>query len=196
MLLRFDRPTLWVPYALLVGLPPIFFAATPEYYTTSITGHALTLVLSTPRLVPAHHDHDPVAVDAAAVGPGAIMGDRIGLVRPRVGRTQHHRGVARLGSPAQIALSVAWFMQIAYWVWRWPSPPCGPATPGSISPPRTRSTSPRPGRRDHLRPAMTATPLAHTGHLLPHGRTAGLIGAALLLLGAALVLLRARRPDG
>jgi hypothetical protein len=47
MLLRFDRPKAWVPYFILVGLPPIFFVATPEYYTTSITGHALTLVLFT-----------------------------------------------------------------------------------------------------------------------------------------------------
>jgi hypothetical protein len=39
---------------------------------------------------------------------------------------------------------------------------------------------------------MTAL-LAHAGHVAPHGGTEGFTGVALLLVGAALVLLRTRR---
>ncbi|WP_262496051.1 hypothetical protein [Nonomuraea sp. SYSU D8015] len=42
---------------------------------------------------------------------------------------------------------------------------------------------------------MTATLLAHTGHVAPHGGTEGFIGVALLLLGAATVLWWTRRRD-
>ncbi len=40
---------------------------------------------------------------------------------------------------------------------------------------------------------MTATLLAHAGHLAPHDGTTGLIGIALLLIGAATALWRTRR---
>jgi hypothetical protein len=40
---------------------------------------------------------------------------------------------------------------------------------------------------------MTATLLAHAGHVAPHGGTEGLTGVALLVLGAAAVLWWTRR---
>jgi hypothetical protein len=42
---------------------------------------------------------------------------------------------------------------------------------------------------------MTAALLAHTGHFVAHGGTGRFVGVALLLLGAALALLRTRRRD-
>lgn len=43
---------------------------------------------------------------------------------------------------------------------------------------------------------MTATLLAHAGHAADHGGTERFTGVALLLVGAATVLWRARRRDG
>ena len=43
---------------------------------------------------------------------------------------------------------------------------------------------------------MTTTLLAHAGHVAPHGGIEVLAGVALLLLGAATALWRARRRDG
>jgi hypothetical protein len=43
---------------------------------------------------------------------------------------------------------------------------------------------------------MTATLLAHAGHIAPSGGTEGLTGVALLLVGAATALWWARRRDG
>ena len=42
---------------------------------------------------------------------------------------------------------------------------------------------------------MTATLLAHAGHVAPHGGTEAFTGVALLLMGAAAVLWWARRRD-
>jgi hypothetical protein len=42
---------------------------------------------------------------------------------------------------------------------------------------------------------MTATLLAHAGHLAPHSGTQGLIGVALMLVGAATALWWTRRRD-
>ncbi|TDC86178.1 hypothetical protein E1193_00485 [Micromonospora sp. KC606] len=42
---------------------------------------------------------------------------------------------------------------------------------------------------------MTATLLAHAGHLAPHNGAEAFIGAALLFMGAATALWRARRQD-
>jgi hypothetical protein len=42
---------------------------------------------------------------------------------------------------------------------------------------------------------MTATLLAHAGHVAPHGDTEALIGVAMLLAGAATALWRSRRRD-
>lgn len=42
---------------------------------------------------------------------------------------------------------------------------------------------------------MTAILLAHAGHVAPHGGTEAFIGVALLLVGAATALWRARRRD-
>jgi hypothetical protein len=42
---------------------------------------------------------------------------------------------------------------------------------------------------------MTATLLAHAGHVASHGGTEGFIGVALLLVGAATALWQARRRD-
>jgi hypothetical protein len=42
---------------------------------------------------------------------------------------------------------------------------------------------------------MTVTLLAHAGHVAPHGGTEGLIGVALLLVGALTALWRTRRRD-
>ena len=42
---------------------------------------------------------------------------------------------------------------------------------------------------------MTATLLAHAGHLAPHDGTQGFIGVALLLIGAVTTLWRTCRRD-
>jgi hypothetical protein len=42
---------------------------------------------------------------------------------------------------------------------------------------------------------MTATLLAHAGHVAPHGGTDGFIGVTLLFPGAAAALWQARRRD-
>jgi hypothetical protein len=42
---------------------------------------------------------------------------------------------------------------------------------------------------------MTATLLAHAGHVTPHGGTKAFIGIVLLLIGAAAALWRTHRPN-
>jgi hypothetical protein len=115
MLLRFDRPKMWVPYAILVGLPPIFIVATPEYYTTSVLGHALTLLLFTlgaflPIMITTQSLLAPrLAVLARSWVTGSV------LSALAYGALNITEAFLAYGSLAQIALSFAWFMQVAFW---------------------------------------------------------------------------------
>jgi hypothetical protein len=115
MLLRFDRPKVWVPYFLLVGLPPIFIVATPEFYTTSVVGHALTLVLFTlgafvPIMITTQSLLAPrLAVLARSWVTGSVLS---ALAYAALNITE---AFLDWGSPAQFALSLAWFMQVALW---------------------------------------------------------------------------------
>lgn len=115
MLLRFDRPKMWIPFFILVGLPPIFSAATPDYYTTSITGHALTLVLFTlgsflPIMITTQSLLTPrLAVLARSWVTGSV------LSALAYGALNITEAFLAWGSPAQLALSLAWVMQISFW---------------------------------------------------------------------------------
>jgi hypothetical protein len=115
MLLRFNRPKVWAPYAVLVGIPPILFVATPEYYTTSAMGHALTLVLFTlgsflPIMITTQSLLTPrLAVLARSWVTGSVLS---ALAYAALNITE---AFLAWGSPAQVALSLAWFMQVAFW---------------------------------------------------------------------------------
>ncbi len=115
MLLRFERPRVWVPYFILVGLPPIFFVATPEYYTTSVTGHGLTLVLFTlgsflPIMITTQSLLTPrLSVIARSWVTGSVLS---ALAYGALNITEAFLAWA---SPAQVTLSAAWFMQVAFW---------------------------------------------------------------------------------
>ncbi|WP_431924629.1 hypothetical protein [Nonomuraea jabiensis] len=115
MLLRFDRPKVWAPYFILVGLPPILFTATPEYYTTSIAGHALTLVLFTlgsflPIMITTQSLLTPrLSVLARSWVTGSV------LSALAYGALNITEAFLAWHSPAQAALSLAWFMQVACW---------------------------------------------------------------------------------
>jgi len=115
MLLRFHRPMVWVPYFVLIGLPPILSTATPEYYTTSVTGHALTLVLFTlgsflPVMITTQSLLAPrLAVLARSWVTGAVLS---ALAYAALNITS---AFLAWDSPAQLALSLAWFMQVAFW---------------------------------------------------------------------------------
>jgi hypothetical protein len=115
MLLRFDRPKVWVPYAIVVGLPPIFFVATPEYYSTPVIGHALTLVLFTlgsflPVMITTQSLLTPrLSVLARSWVTGSV------LSALAYGALNITEAFLAWGSPAQVALSLAWFMQVAFW---------------------------------------------------------------------------------
>jgi hypothetical protein len=115
MLLRFDRPKVWVPYFILVGLPPIFIVATPEFYPTSVAGHALTLVLFTvgaflPIMITTQSLLAPrLAVLTRSWVTGSV------LAALAYGALNVTEAFLAYGSLAQFALSLAWFMQVACW---------------------------------------------------------------------------------
>ncbi|HEX6358111.1 hypothetical protein [Actinophytocola sp.] len=115
MLLRFGRPKVWLPYFVLVGLPPIFFTATPEYYTTSVAGHVLTLVLFTigsflPIMITTQSLLTPrLAVLARSWVTGSV------LSAIAYGALNITEAFLAWGSAAQLALSLAWFTQVAFW---------------------------------------------------------------------------------
>ena len=115
MLLRFDRPKVWLPFFVLVGLPPIFFVATPEYYSTSVAGHVLTFVLFTlgsflPIMITTQSLLTPrLAVLARSWVTGAV------LSALAYGALNITEAFLEWDSPARFALSVAWFMQVAFW---------------------------------------------------------------------------------
>lgn len=115
MLLRFDRPKRWMPYAILVGLPPILVTATPEYYTTSVAGHALTLVLFTlgsflPIMITTQSLLTPrLSVLARSWVTGPV------LSALAYGALNITEAFLAWDSPARVVLSAAWFMQVAFW---------------------------------------------------------------------------------
>ncbi|MBO3744997.1 hypothetical protein J5X84_02880 [Streptosporangiaceae bacterium NEAU-GS5] len=115
MLLRFGRPKVWVPFFILAGLPPILFVATPEYYTTSVAGHALTLVLFTlgsflPIMITTQSLLAPrLSVLARSWVTGSV------LTALAYGALNITEAFLAWDSLAQVALSLAWFMQVAFW---------------------------------------------------------------------------------
>ena len=115
MLLRFPRPRVWVPYFLVIGTLGFVFAITPEYGSTPLSAHLLTLVLFTagsflPIMITTQSLLTPrLAHLTGSWVTGAVLS---ALAYAALNVTE---AFLAWGSSAQVLLSLAWFMQVAFW---------------------------------------------------------------------------------
>jgi hypothetical protein len=115
MLLRFPRPVVWVPYFLVIGTLGFVFAITPDYSSTPLRAHLLTVVLFTvgsflPILITTQSLLTPrLAHLTGSWVTGAVLS---ALAYAALNVTE---GFLAWGSSAQVLLSLAWCMQVAFW---------------------------------------------------------------------------------
>ena len=115
MLLRFPRPRVFVPYFVVVGTLGFVFALTPEFSDVPLSGHLLTLLLFTvgsflPIMIVTQSLLTPrLAQLAGSWVTGAVLS---ALVYAALNITE---AILAFGTTAQVLLSLAWFMQVAFW---------------------------------------------------------------------------------
>ena len=115
MLLRFPRPKVFVPYFLVIGTLGFAFAITPEFTAVPLTGHLLTLALFTvgsflPIMIVTQSLLTPrLAQLAGSWVTGAV------LSALAYGALNITEAILAFGTTAQLLLSLAWFMQVAFW---------------------------------------------------------------------------------
>jgi hypothetical protein len=115
MLLRFPRPRVWAPYFLVIGTLGFVFAVTPEYGSTPLRAHLLTLVLFTvgsflPIMITTQSLLTPrLAHLTGSWVTGAVLS---ALAYAALNTTE---AFLAWGSSAQVLLSLAWCMQVAFW---------------------------------------------------------------------------------
>lgn len=115
LLLRFGRPRVWAPYFLVVGLLGYLPVVTPAYWTTSAAGHLATVVLFTlgsflPIMVTTQSIVAPRIAVLTRSWPAATV--LTGLVYALLNVTE---AFLAWDTPAQVALSLAWFVQVTFW---------------------------------------------------------------------------------
>lgn len=115
MLLRFPRPAVFAPYFVVVGTLGFVFALTPEFGDVPLAGHLLTLLLFTvgsflPIMIVTQSLLTPrLAQLAGSWVTGAVLS---ALVYATLNVTE---AILAFGTTAQVLLSLAWFMQVAFW---------------------------------------------------------------------------------
>lgn len=115
MLLRFPRPRVLVPYFLVIGTLGFVFAITPEFVEVPLTGHLVTLGLFTvgsflPIMIVTQSLLTPrLAQLSGSWVTGAVLS---ALVYGALNITE---AILAFGTPAQLLLSLAWFLQVAFW---------------------------------------------------------------------------------
>ncbi len=115
MLLRFPKPRVWAPYFVVIGTLGFVFAITPEYAQTPLSAHLLTLVLFTvgsflPIMITTQSLLTPrLALLSGNWVTGAVLA---ALAYAALNVTE---AFLAWGSTAEILLSLAWFMQVAFW---------------------------------------------------------------------------------
>jgi hypothetical protein len=115
MLLRFPRPKVWGPYFLVIGTLGFVFAITPEYGSTPLSAHLLTLLLFTAgSFLPIMITTQSLLTPRLAHVTGSWV---TGAVLSAVAYAALNITEAFLawGSGAQVLLSLAWCMQVAFW---------------------------------------------------------------------------------
>jgi hypothetical protein len=115
MLLRFPRPRIWLPYFLVIGTLGFVFAITPEYTSTPLSAHLLTLVLFTVgSFLPIMITTQSLLTPRLAHLTGSWV---TGAVLSAIAYAALNVTEAFLawGTGAQVLLSLAWFMQVAFW---------------------------------------------------------------------------------
>jgi hypothetical protein len=115
MLLRFPRPRVWVPYFLVIGTLGFVFAITPEFTSTPLSAHALTLVLFTlGSFVPIAITTQALLAPRLAHLSGSWVTGAV-LSAVAYGALNITEAFLAWGSTPQVLLSLAWFMQVAFW---------------------------------------------------------------------------------
>jgi hypothetical protein len=115
MLLRFPRPRVWVPFAVVVGLLGFLPVVSPDYWTTPISAHLLTLGLMTvgtimPVMILTQSLIAPrLAIISRSWVTGAVLA---GLVYALFNANEFF---LQWGSASEIILSLAWVVQVAFW---------------------------------------------------------------------------------
>lgn len=115
MLLRFPRPRVWVPFAVVVGLLGFLPVVSPDYWATPISAHLLTLGLMTigtfiPVMILTQSLIAPrLAVVFRSWVTGAVLA---GLVYALFNANEFF---LEWGSSSEILLSLAWVVQVAFW---------------------------------------------------------------------------------
>lgn len=115
MLLRFPRPRVWVPFAVIVGLVGFLPVVNPDYWTAPLSAHLLTLGLMTvgtilPVMIMTQSLIAPrLAVVFRSWVTGAVMA---GLVYALFNVNEFF---LQWGSPSETLLSLAWVVQVAFW---------------------------------------------------------------------------------
>jgi hypothetical protein len=115
MLLRFERPRVWVPFFVVVGALSYLPVVTPEYWTTSPVAHLLTLVLFTlGSFLPIMITTQSLAAPRIAVLTRSWVGGAVlsGLVYAALNVTE---AFLEWDTTAQVLLSLAWFLQVWFW---------------------------------------------------------------------------------
>ncbi len=115
MLLRFPRPRVWVPFAVIVGLGGFLPVVSPDYWMTPLSAHLLTLGLMTvgtiiPVMILTQSLIAPrLAMVSRSWVTGAVLA---GLVYALFNVNEFF---LQWGSASETLLSLAWVVQVAFW---------------------------------------------------------------------------------
>lgn len=115
MLLRVPKPRVWVPFAVIAGLLGFLPVVSPDYWTTPLSAHLLTLGLMTvgtiiPVMILTQSLIAPrLAMVSRSWVTGAVLA---GLVYALFNANEFF---LQWGSPSETLLSLAWVVQVAFW---------------------------------------------------------------------------------